>query len=622
MASSATPVGRLSAMLRRALLLLAFLALAPSLPGLGNGPKLASAYSVSISEKDELRQSCSGMYAGKGSRIEAIFDKGSQGTVATIFYEFQDFPKLGVPSEDTDVFGFKMKTYICTTQAVRQKLCDSKEIGNFITANGTQTVQKERVDFDAGSSEVKNLTYAVTKSGYYCFGATAVPLTSLPASASSQASVHAAFKGRLNFYNNFDGNLPAAEYPKLNFYFYLTAVYALLGLGWLYLCLRHRDEMLTVQHFISGTIVFLILEMMVQWAYYYYLNSHLIDLFKIESVEGKTAITAGARFLLVITSILDAARNSVSFFLLLIVAMGYGVVRPSIGPVMTRVRILTAAHFVFGVLYSIGIVLIQIDQGGAWIFLFIFPLAMTLTAFLMWIMNSLNHSIEYLTQRKQMFKKGMFVKLHRILLGAVVFIFLFFIVSSITFSQSGGEGFAPNTWPYRWFLLDGWLACLYLAVFAAIAWVWRPTGNNMRLAMSDELATEDDPDAEGFEVDTFAQQPGGPDDESDDEESKPTSNPSRSAGSAGATSGAATATSGGGASATARAGQHRPHQSLANDEVVFEIGDDDENDGPVKPGHAARREEGSEGERAGLMSLQDGSQETLVPRGKDGTKMV
>ena len=39
--------------------------------------------------------------------------------------------------------------------------------------------------------------------------------------------------------------------------------------------------------------------------------------------------------------------------------------------------------------------------------------------------------------------------------------FAFFVISSIAFSQSGGAGFAPNTWPYRWFLLDGWLGSLY-----------------------------------------------------------------------------------------------------------------------------------------------------------------
>lgn len=52
-------------------------------------------------------------------------------------------------------------------------------------------------------------------------------------------------------------------------------------------------------------------------------------------------------FLFVI-SILNAARNSLSLFLLLIVSMGLSVVTQSLGAVMTRVRILTGLHFVFG----------------------------------------------------------------------------------------------------------------------------------------------------------------------------------------------------------------------------------------------------------------------------------
>ena len=82
-------------------------------------------------------------------------------------------------------------------------------------------------------------------------------------------------------------------------------------------------------------------------------------------------------------------------------SMGYGVVRPSIGPVMRRVQILTLVHFVFGVLYSVGIVLLLIEQGGAWVFFFIFPLAFTLTSFLMWTLHSLNATVAHLTARKQ-----------------------------------------------------------------------------------------------------------------------------------------------------------------------------------------------------------------------------
>ncbi|PWN48318.1 hypothetical protein IE53DRAFT_370721, partial [Violaceomyces palustris] len=548
------------------------------------------------------------------------FDKGSNGTVAAIIYEFKDFAKLGKETKERDVFGFALKTYVCTTQAMAQKLCEEKDLGKFIVDESkgpTPSILNQRIDFGT-DGQPKTISYPVNQTGYYCLGATVVPLTSLPVDSNTKANIHAAFKGRVTFNNSFKGNLPAAEYPKLSFYFYLTAVYAILGLFWFYLCVKHRDQLLTVQHFISGTIIFLIVEMAFQWLYYWYLNSHLIDFFRIQSVEHQASETAAARFLLVMTSILDATRNSLSFFLLLIVSMGYGVIRPSIGPVMTRIRILTAGHFVFGVLYSVGIVLIQIDQGGAWVLFFIFPLAITLTTFLTWIMHSLNHSIDHLTARKQTFKKMMFTKLYRILLGAVIVIFLFFVISSIAFSQSGGEGFSPKTWAYRWFLLDGWLGSLYLAVFSAIAWVWRPTGNNMRLAMSDELATDDDPDAEGFEVDTFSPFTR---DEDDDDEAKPSSAGQNRAVRPGPRS------AGVGGGATARAGQTAmpERRSVGEDDVVFEIGDD-EDDGVRAGRGGAQGERGTAGERQGLMSLDDGeedgneSKETLVPGRMEGGK--
>lgn len=62
--------------------------------------------------------------------------------------------------------------------------------------------------------------------------------------------------------------------------------------------------------------------------------------------------------------ILNAARNSFSFFLLLIVCMGYGVVKPTLGRTMIYVRWLAIAHFVFGLVYAITSLLITPDSAG------------------------------------------------------------------------------------------------------------------------------------------------------------------------------------------------------------------------------------------------------------------
>jgi hypothetical protein len=109
------------------------------------------------------------------------------------------------------------------------------------------------------------------------------------------------------------------------------------------------------------------------------------------------------------------------------------------------------------VLYSIGIVELELESTSALILLlFIVPLAFTLSGFLSWIMYALNGkfalpgttrrgehcigTILQLQQRKQYYKLGMFKKLHYILMATVAVIGIFFVVSSMSFSNRLEEG--------------------------------------------------------------------------------------------------------------------------------------------------------------------------------------
>ncbi|WFC93983.1 hypothetical protein MBRA1_000610 [Malassezia brasiliensis] len=306
-------------------------------------------------------------------------------------------------------------------------------------------------------------------------------------SLGSEESPNGNFNGRVVFHNIFKGNLPAAEHPKLLFYGVMTLVYLALGLAWLSLCTIHREQIVTVQYFISAMIAFLFVEMACEWLFYAYYNNHEIDFLRFNSVDKNAAVTGMARFLLVLTSILGAARDSLSFFLLLIVSMGYGVVRPTIGSVIRKVQLLTGLHFIFGVLYSVGIILILLEMGGSWTLLFIFPLAGTLSAFMSWILYSLKSTMQYLSDRRQTYKFTMFQRLYLILMCAVVAIIGFFFFSSFLLATSDTSDLATTAWEYRWFVLDGSLTLLYFI------------GQNMRLAMSDELATDEEADAGQYE---------------------------------------------------------------------------------------------------------------------------
>ena len=113
-------------------------------------------------------------------------------------------------------------------------------------------------------------------------------------------------------------------------------------------------------------------------------------------------------------------------------------------------------------MYAVGIVELELESSSAFVLLmFVIPLALTLSGFLLWIIYSLNGehhihmcslrftqpstpaTIAQLAARKQRYKLSMFIWLHRILMMTVVVIAIFFVVSSMTFSGRFAEGASP-----------------------------------------------------------------------------------------------------------------------------------------------------------------------------------
>lgn len=71
-------------------------------------------------------------------------------------------------------------------------------------------------------------------------------------------------------------------------------------------------------------------------------------------------------------------------------------------------------------------------------------------------------------------------------------------------NNADDSDYAPRNWRYRWILLDGSLSTIYLVVFGAIAWIWRPTRTNRQLLMSSELAQDEgEADAEDYEIEAL-----------------------------------------------------------------------------------------------------------------------
>ncbi|KAJ7786519.1 lung seven transmembrane receptor-domain-containing protein [Mycena metata] len=588
------------------MLLLLPLVLSLSLPCL--------AYQVAVSDTDYSRQICSGMWANEKTYINVTFDAASQGQLAMVVYEWSDVQYLGKITSFTDD-ELPQKTYVCTSNAMAGGFCTQAEMGKFIidlptgkylNATSFWTARVElpanRTSSPTGASNLATggsfwdnpegnptpppgnnsspwrrsftsraaavdlnpspdglysysqpIKYLVRKTGYYCVAM--VPVTV------QRDESHATYNGLVFFQNTFDGKLPATDYPKVNFYFAMFLVYAAFGAAWGWMCYQHVHELLPIQYYLSGLVGLVIIEMVANWAYYRYLNAH-----------GKS--TASTVFLIVV-AILDAGRNSMSFFMLLVVSLGLSVVRESLGRTMLRCQILAGGHFIFGILYAVGIVELELESTSALVLLmFVIPLAFTLSGFLLWILYSLNATIAQLRARKQRYKLSMFENLYRILLFTVLVIAIFFVVSTLSFSGRLAEDYSAKSWRVRWWLLDGWLALLYLVAFSAISYLWRPSANNRRLAMSDEIA-QDEEDAEDYDLESMGQHHRIADDDDDD-------------------------------AATLVGVRRGGHEVVADDNVVFEIGDeDDEDDEEMKKRRrrlSGEQPRSGEDERRGLMN--------------------
>ncbi|KAK3989527.1 lung seven transmembrane receptor-domain-containing protein [Cladorrhinum sp. PSN332] len=508
----------------------------------------AWALEESLDDSGDNSQRCTGMYDKNawGGPVDPFIlvkftdvgkDQGDDPTVSLLIFEWRDQELIGTPERN--------EILLCDQKLIDEGLCKSPQIGEIIlTPNATEKSINLILTKAVHLKDSKPIKYAITKTGYYC-----VITEKVTKDNSYQAVVE---------FRNAYGELPATKIPELPFYGGIAILYALVLVYWGFLYYQHRSDILAVQNYITAILIFLVIEMLMTWGYLDFLNRH--------------GTSVGSHVLLGVVAILNAGRNSFSFFLLLIVCMGYGVVKPTLGKTMIYVRYLAIAHFVFGIVYAITSFVIKPDTAGPFVLLIVLPLAGTLTAFYVWTLNSLNFTLKDLRERKQHAKETMYKKLWWGILISIMVIFAFFFFNSFTFATASDPDFVPFHWKSRWFILDGWLNIVYFADVCWIAYVWRPTANNRRFAMSDELAQEDDGTFEIANLDI-----GNPDESDDeDEERRVGTKPSSQMPSQGlsAQRGGQTSTAGASVQPTQQQRRPSPERGSFDGETIFAVGED------------------------------------------------
>lgn len=182
-------------------------------------------------------------------------------------------------------------------------------------------------------------------------------------------------------WRNPEGYLPGKMAPLMTFYGFMSLAYLLLGLLWFIRFLQYWKDIIQLHYHITAVIGLGMCEM----AFWY---------FEYANFNSTGTRPMGVTLWAVTFS---AVKKTVSRLLLLVVSMGYGVVRPTLGGITSKVLLLGVVYFVASEALELFEHLGNInDFSGKTRLFLVLPVALLDASFILWIFSSLSKTLEKL----------------------------------------------------------------------------------------------------------------------------------------------------------------------------------------------------------------------------------
>ncbi|XP_015933071.1 uncharacterized protein LOC107459360 [Arachis duranensis] len=276
-------------------------------------------------------------------------------------------------------------------------------------------------------------------------------------------------------WRNPDGYLPGKMMPLMTFYGLMSLAYLFLGLVWFLRFVQYWKDVIQLHYHITAVIGLGMVEMALWYFEYANFNS---------TGSRPMGITIWA-----VT--FTAVKKTVSRLLLLVVSMGYGVMRPTLGGITSRVLLLGVVYFVASEALELVEHLGNINDfsGKARLFL-VLPVALLDACFILWIFQSLSKTLEKLQIRRIMAKLELYRKFTNSL-AVTVLLSVVWIGYELYFNASDP---LSELWRRAWIIPAFWTLLAYFLLLV-ICILWAPSQNPTRYAYSEETGDDFDEEA-------------------------------------------------------------------------------------------------------------------------------
>ncbi|XP_050608998.1 transmembrane protein 87B isoform X1 [Macaca thibetana thibetana] len=265
------------------------------------------------------------------------------------------------------------------------------------------------------------------------------------------------------------GYISASDWPLMIFYMVMCIVYILYGILWLMWSACYWKDILRIQFWIAAVIFLGMLEKAVFYSEY-------------QNISNTGLSTQG---LLICAELISAMKRTLARLLVIIVSLGYGIVKPRLGTVMHRVIGLGLLYLIFaaveGVMRVIG------GSNHLAVVLDDIILAVIDSIFVWFIFISLAQTMKTLRLRKNTVKFSLYRHFKNTLIFAVLASIVFMGWTTKTFRIAKCQ----SDWMERW-VDDAFWSFLFSLILIVIMFLWRPSANNQRYAFMPLIDDSDD----------------------------------------------------------------------------------------------------------------------------------
>lgn len=267
------------------------------------------------------------------------------------------------------------------------------------------------------------------------------------------------------------GYLSAVDWPLLPFYGAMCGVYVAYALAWLAVSALQWRDLLRIQFWIGGVILLGMLEKAVFCAEY----------------ESLHASGRSARWAVLCAEVLSCLKRALARLLVVVVSLGFGIVKPRLGPLLHRVIAVGATYFLLASLEGCLRTLKPKNTPDRLLTVLGIGLALLDSAICWWIFSSLSQTTRTLRLRRNVIKLSLYRHFTNTLIFAVLASVVFMVW--VTFDHRTAE--CLTDWKELWFD-EGYWHLLFSLVLLVIMFLWRPTNNNKRYAFTPLLDAADD----------------------------------------------------------------------------------------------------------------------------------